>query len=203
MESPPSKLEGRGGLEPAGGPCARVEEIASPAVRREQHRLVALPVRVAVKPRVVQCHTKQRAGRKGVGVREAYGSAFPVVVGRSGLRNQCGDVGELRSLRKYVQRYRYDLLWRKDRLQRAVGIESLLLDFVAWPGQATHGITNNVIFEDFGEAYFVPGHRPAEDDARRGAPNADQVVIFAAQTDVEVAHAELPTFRRRHGFHQR
>src|SRR6266446_136426 len=203
MESPRSKLKGRGGLELAGGPCPRVEEIASPAVRRVQHRLVALPVRVAVKPRVVQCHTEQRTGRKGVGVREAHGSAFPVVVGRGGLRNQRGDVGELRSLRKYVQRYSYDLLWRKDRLKRAVGIESLLLDFVAGPGQATHGITDNVVFEDFGKTDFVSEHRPAKDDARRGAPNADKVVIFAAQADIEVAHAELPTFRWRHGFHDR
>src|SRR6266481_9421191 len=140
MESPPSKLEGRGGLEPAGGPCARVEEIASPAVRREQHRLVALPVRVAVKPRVVQCHTEQRTGRKGVGVREAYGSAFPVVIGRGGLRNQRGDIGKLGSLRKYVQRYSYNLLRRNDRLQSAVGIETLFFDFVVRPGQAPHRI---------------------------------------------------------------
>src|SRR4029077_8469998 len=111
--------------------------------------------------------------------------------------------GKLGSLRKYVQRYCYDLLWRKDRLQRAVGIEPLLLDFVAWPGQATHGITDNVIFEDFGKTDFVSEHRTAEDDARRGAPNADKVVIFAAQADIEVAHAELPAFWRRHGFHQR
>src|SRR5260370_26866039 len=103
MESPRSKLKGRGGLELAGGPCPRVEEIASPAVRREQHRLVALPVRVAVKPRVVQRHTEQRTGRKGVGVREAYGSAFPVVVGRGGFRNQRGGVWEMCSLREYLQ----------------------------------------------------------------------------------------------------
>src|SRR5258708_28314283 len=128
MESRRSKLKGRGGVELAGGPCRRVEEIASPAVRREQHRLVALPVRVAVKPRVIQCHTEQRTGRKGVGVREAYGSAFPVVVGRGGLGNQRGGVGDLRALREYVQRYRYDLLLREDRLHRAVGIQSVLYD---------------------------------------------------------------------------
>ncbi len=29
------------------------------------------------------------------------------------------------------------------------------------------------------------------------------MIVFAAQADVEVAHAELPAFRRRHGFHNR
>src|SRR5260370_26541878 len=105
MESPRSKLKGRGGLELAGGPCPRVEEIASPAVRREQHRLVALPVRVAVKPRVVQCHTEQRTGRKGVGVREAHGSAFPVVVGRGGFLKHRGGVGDYLSLRRNSRLY--------------------------------------------------------------------------------------------------
>src|SRR6266446_4429729 len=168
MESPRSTLKRRGGLELAGGPCPRVEEIASPTVRSEQHGLAALPVRVAVKPRVVQCHAEQRTRRKGVRVGEAYGSAFPVVVGRGGLRNQRGDIGKLGSLRKHVQRYCHNLLRRNDRLQSAVGIETLLFDFVAWPRQATHRIADDVVFEDFGKTDFVSEHRTAKDDARRG-----------------------------------
>src|SRR5260370_32030979 len=98
-----------GGLELAGGAFPGIEEIGSPAVRSEQHRLASLPVRVAVKARVVQCHAEECAGREGVSVREAYGSAFPVEVGTSGLRNQRGDIGALGPLRKNVQRYGHNL----------------------------------------------------------------------------------------------
>src|SRR5438876_486980 len=50
---------------------------------------------------------------------------------------------------------------------------------------------------------FVSEHRTAKDDARRCGPNADKVLILAAQADIEVAHAELPTFRWRHRFDNR
>src|SRR5258708_39717431 len=197
------ELKARGGFELAGGPRPGVEEIPSPAVRREQQRVGALPVRVAVESRVGQRHAEECAGRKAVYVREACGSAFAVVVRRSGLGNQRGDVGELRSLREYVQRHRHDLLRRNDRLQRAVRIESLLLDFVARPGQPAHRIPDNIVFKDFGESYFIAEQRTAKDDARRGPRNADEVVVLPAKADIEVPHAELPTFWRRHGFHDR
>src|SRR5258708_32369333 len=197
------ELKARGGFELAGGPRPGVEEIPSPAVRREQQRVGALPVRVAVESRVSQRHAEECAGRKAVYVREACGSAFAVVVRRSGLGNQRGDVGELRSRREYVQRHRNDLPGRNDGLQRTVRIESLLLDFVARPGQPAHRIAYDIVFEDFGESYFIAEQRTAKDDARRGPRNADKVVVLPAKADIKVSHAELPTFRRRHGFHHR
>src|SRR5260370_18873098 len=79
------KLKSRGGFDLAGGTRPGVEEISCPAVWREQHRLAALPVRVAVETRVTQRHAEQRTRRKAVCVGDACGKAFAVVVRRSGL----------------------------------------------------------------------------------------------------------------------
>src|SRR6266481_4744087 len=90
---------------------------------------------------------------------------------------------------------------RKDHLQRAVRIESLPFDFVVRPGQTAYRISNDVVLEDFGEADFVLQQRTAERHARRRSRNANKVVVFPAQTDVQVAHAESPTFGWWYGFH--
>src|SRR5258707_4804007 len=96
------ELKARGGFELAGGPRPGVEEIPSPAVRREQQRVGALPVRVAVESRVSQRHAEEAAGRKAVYVREACGSAVRAVVRSNAPGNHRGADGELRSLPRYV-----------------------------------------------------------------------------------------------------
>src|SRR5260370_38497613 len=92
------ELKARGGFELAGGPRPGVEEIPSPAVRREQQRVGALPVRVAVESRVSERHAEGCAGRKAVYVREASGGAFADVVRKEGSADSLRAVAELRVL---------------------------------------------------------------------------------------------------------
>src|SRR6202035_1135897 len=91
------KLERRANLELVGIPGPRIEEVAIPTVRSNQHVLRSLTVRVAVESGVAKDRVQKSAGTQLVAVRDPEGNSILSIVGRCGLWNQRIDICELPS----------------------------------------------------------------------------------------------------------